>query len=135
MDYFARDNDCSVDLMELIAGGFAGRNAAVSLHEAATLCGIPGKFGTHGDDVLALWRAGRYREIVQYNCHDAITTYLLWLRLAWVSGRFTTDEYETEQALLRDTLMGLCDQPETAFLEAYLTEWDRLTDLRERMAP
>ena len=133
-DYFARDNDCSIDLMDLIAGGFGGRNAAVSLHEAATLCGIPGKFDAHGDQVLALWEAGRFREIVQYNCFDAISTYLLWLRLAWVSGRFTTDEYENEQALLRDTLMGLCDSPDTAFLEAYLTEWDRLTDLRERMA-
>lgn len=130
VDYFARDNDCSIDLMELISGGFSGRNAAVSLHEAATLCGIPGKFGAHGDDVLGLWQQGRYREIVQYNCHDAITTYLLWLRLAWVSGRFSTDEYENEQALLRDTLMGLCDQPETAFLEDYLTEWDRLLELR-----
>lgn len=131
VDYFARDNDASIDLMELIAGGFSGRNAAVSLHEAATLCGIPGKFGTHGDEVLALWQAGRYRDIVQYNCFDALTTYLLWLRLAWVSGRFVTDEYENERALLRDYVMGLCEEPETAFLEAYLTEWDRLEALKE----
>ncbi len=133
VDYFARDNDASIDLMELIAGGFSGRNAAVSLHEAATLCGIPGKFGTHGDEVLALWQAGRYRDIVQYNCFDALTTYLLWLRLAWVSGRFATDEYENERALLRDYVMGLCEEPETAFLEDYLTEWDRLEAIREEM--
>lgn len=131
IDYFARDNEASIDLMELIAGGFSGRNAAVNLHEAATLCGIPGKFGTHGDEVLALWKAGRYRDIVRYNCFDAITTYLLWLRLAWVSGRFVTDEYENERALLRDYIMGLCEEPETAFLEAYLTEWDRLEAIRE----
>ena len=37
VDYFARDNDCSIDLMDLIAGGFSGRAAALSLHEAATL--------------------------------------------------------------------------------------------------
>lgn len=131
VDYFARDNEASIDLMELIAGGFSGRNAAVSLHEAATLCGIPGKFGTHGDEVLALWQAGRHRDIVRYNCFDAITTYLLWLRLAWVSGRFVTDEYENERALLRDYIMGLCEEPETAFLEAYLTEWDRLEAIRD----
>lgn len=133
VDYFARDNEASIDLMELIAGGFSGRNAAVSLHEAATLCGIPGKFGTHGDEVLALWQAGRYRDIVQYNCFDALTTYLLWLRLAWISGRFATDEYENERALLRDYVMGLCEEPETAFLEAYLTEWDRLEAIQESL--
>ena len=132
VDYFARDNDASIDLMDLIAGPFGGRNAAVSLHEAATLCGIPGKFDAHGDQVLDLWQQGRFREIVQYNCFDALTTYLLWLRLAWVCGHLPADAYENEQALLRDLLMGLCDQPETAFLEAYLTEWDRLAELHER---
>lgn len=131
VDYFGRDCDASVDLMELIAGGFSGRNAAVSLHEAATLCGIPGKFETHGDAVFEMWQQGRYREIVEYNCYDAITTYLLWLRLAWISGRFTTEEYEEEQGLLRDYLMGLCEQPETAFLEAYINEWDRLLAIKE----
>lgn len=131
VDYFGRDCDASVDLMELIAGGFSGRNAAVSLHEAATLCGIPGKFDTHGDAVFEMWQQGRYREIVEYNCYDAITTYLLWLRLAWISGRFTTDEYEQEQHLVRDYLMELCEQPETAFLEAYINEWDRLLAIRE----
>ncbi len=130
-DYFARDNDCSIDLMDLITGGYSGRNGMVNLHEAATLCGIPGKFDAHGNEVWELWQAGRYREIVQYNCFDAITTYLLWLRTAWISGRFVTDEYENERALLRDYLMGLCEEPETAFLEAYLTEWDRLEALHE----
>ena len=129
-DYFARDNDCSVDLMELIAGPFSGRAGAVSLHEAATLCGIPGKFVAHGDNVFALWQAGQYEQIVQYNCFDAITTYLLWLRLAWVSGRFTTDEYRNEEALVRDYLMGQLDTPEMAFLEAYLEEWERLAAIR-----
>lgn len=129
VDYFGRDTDVSVDLMDLIAGGFSGRNAAVSLHEAATLCGIPGKFGTHGDEVFEMWQQGRYREIVEYNCYDAITTYLLWLRLAWVSGRFVKDEYEMEQTLLREYLMELAEHPETAFLEAYINEWDRLLAL------
>ena len=39
---------------------------------------------------------------------------------------------EAEQTLVREYLMGLCDEPATAFLEPYLMEWDRLTDLRER---
>ena len=129
-DYLGRDNEAALDLMELIAGPFSGRAGAVSLHEAATLCGIPGKFDAHGDQVLDLWQAGRYREIVQYNCFDAITTYLLWLRLAWVSGRFSTEEYHEEEALLRNTLMAQLDHPDWAFLEAYLEEWDRLLAIK-----
>ncbi len=131
VDYFARDNDASIDLMELIAGAFSGKNGAVNLHEAATLCGIPGKFDAHSDAVLELWQAERYTDIVRYNCFDAITTYLLWLRLAFVSGHFTPDEYAREQDLLREYLMGLCDNEETMFVEAYLEEWDRLTAIKE----
>ncbi len=131
VDYLGRDNDASIDLMELIAGSFAGKGAAVNLHEAATLCGIPGKFDTHGDAVLEMWQAGRYREIVQYNCYDAITTYLLWLRLAFVSGQFTAEAYAREQDLVREYLMGLCEDRETQFIEAYLEEWDRLTAIKE----
>lgn len=133
-DYFGRDSEMSIDLMELIAGNVWGRSSVVSLHEAATLCGIPGKFDAHGSAVFDLWQQGRFEEIVHYNCFDAITTYLLWLRLAWLSGRFTTDDYENEQAILRDYLMGLCDQPDTAFLEDYLTEWDRISAIKEALA-
>ncbi len=131
IDYFAKDADYAIDLMELIVGAFSGKNAMLNLHEAATLCGIPGKFDTHGDAVLELWQAGKRQEIVQYNCFDAITTYLLWLRVAFVSGHFTADEYEREQDLLKEYLMGLTEQPETAFIEAYLEEWDRLTAIKE----
>ncbi len=131
IDYFAKDGDASIDLMEVIAGNFTGKGALVNLHEAATLCGIPGKFDTHGDAVLEMWKAGKYREIVQYNCYDAITTYLLWLRVAFVSGHFTADEYAREQDLLREYLMGLCENPSLTFLEAYIEEWDRLVAIKE----
>ncbi len=131
IDYFAKDSDAAIDLMDLIVGAFNGKGAMVNLHEAATLCGIPGKFDTHGDAVLEMWHAEKYREIVQYNCFDAITTYLLWLRLAFVSGCFSADEYAREQDILREYLMGLCELPETAFLEAYIEEWDRLIAIKE----
>lgn len=133
-DYFARDNDCSVDLMELLTAGGSGRAGAVSLHEAAALSGIPGKFDTHGDAVLDLWLAGRFRDIVEYNCFDALTTYLLWLRMAWVSGHFANDEYEQEQECLRQMLMHQVEEKGLDFLERYLNEWDRLTSLKERLS-
>lgn len=127
-DYFARDNDCHIDLMDCISG--FGRS--VSLNDAAALSGIPGKFDSHGDDVWKMWSEGRYDEIVHYNCFDAVTTYLLWLRTAWISGRFTTTQYEEEQELVRQLLMDLSEEPETAFLENYIIEWDRLEAIHAR---
>lgn len=130
VDYFARESDYSIDLMELISG-FGARGSIINLDEACVLSGIPGKFDAHGDQVLDLWLAGKYKEIVRYNAFDAISTYLLWLRLAWISGAFTDAQYENEVSLTHDYLMGLCDNPETAFIEEYIHEWDRLTTLRE----
>ncbi len=113
-----------VDLMELVSG--FGRNYAVSLNELATLCGIPGKINTSGDDVCGLWYTGQHRKIVEYNCFDALTTYLLWLRLAFFSGLFTSDEYVEEQVRVRIMLEESIPKPEGAFLATYLETWHEL---------
>lgn len=113
-----------VDLMEMLSG--FGKNYAVSLHEIATLSGIPGKLDTTGDDVCGLWYRGRRREIVQYNCFDALTTYLVWLRMAFFSGRFTEDEYRTEQRRVRTLIEERLQKAENAFLRKYLTAWQDL---------
>jgi hypothetical protein len=126
-DYFARDNEWHIDMMEIL--GSWGGKSTVSLNEIARLSGIPGKFGTCGDDVAGLWLAGRWREIVEYNCFDALTTYLVWLRIAHFGGLFTPDQYAEEEQEVRDLIFELAAQPETAFLERYLEEWDRLQDL------
>lgn len=125
-DYFACDNDCHLDLMDLLCG-----TRPVPLNEFARISGIPGKMETSGLDVWRLWDEGKFDQIVQYNCFDAITTYLVWLRLAWIAGKFDSREYGEEQELLRQLLMELCDKPETAFLETYITEWDRLQAIHE----
>lgn len=126
-DYFARDNDCHIDMMELLSSW--GGKSSVSLNEIARLSGIPGKFGTSGDDVAGLWLAGKWREIVQYNCFDALTTYLVWLRLAHFGGFFDAEQYEQEQQDVRDLIFELAAQPGTEFIERYLEEWDRLQTL------
>ncbi len=113
-----------IDLMELV-GGF-GKNYAVSLNEIAKLSGIPGKLGTTGDDVCGLWYSGRRREIVQYNCFDALTTYLVWLRLAYFSGRFNAADYIIEQQRVKGLLDERLQKPENAFLRVYLDAWRAL---------
>ncbi len=127
VDYFARDSDWHLDLMQLLCGwGRADGKSHATLHEAAVLSGIPGKFETDGLEVAQLWLAGRYREIVEYNCFDALTTYLLWLRMAHFVGLLHDTAYESEQGALKDYLLEEAEKPETAFLERYLDEWDRL---------
>ena len=113
-----------VDLMELVSG--FGKNYAVSLNEIATLSGIPGKLDTTGDDVCGLWFRGQARKIVEYNCFDALTTYLVWLRMAFFSGCFSETDYVVEQQRLRRLLDERIQKPEGAFLRVYLDAWREL---------
>jgi hypothetical protein len=115
-----------VDLMELVSG--FGKNYAVSLNEIATLSGIPGKLDTTGDDVCGLWYSGRRREIVQYNCFDALTTYLVWLRMAHFSGCLTEEAYRLEQSRVRTLLEERLQKPENGFLNKYLHAWRELKE-------
>jgi len=113
-----------IDLMELVSG--FGKNYAVSLNEIAKLSGIPGKLDTTGDDVCGLWYSGHRREIVQYNCFDALTTYLVWLRMAYFSGRFSAGDYIIEQQRVKHLLDERLQKPENAFLRVYLDAWHAL---------
>ncbi|MEI7946337.1 MAG: 3'-5' exonuclease [bacterium] len=116
-----------VDLMELVSG--FGKNTSVSLNELAQLSGIPGKLDTTGDDVCGLWYAGKRQEIINYNCFDALTTYLVWLRMAFVSGKFTKEEYRLEQLRVRKLIEDHAQKPGESYLLTYLDAW---RDLKQR---
>lgn len=116
-----------IDLMDLVSG--YGKNYAVSLNEIATLSGIPGKLDTTGDDVCGLWYSGQHRKIVEYNCFDALTTYLVWLRMACFSGCLTPGGYIQEQQRVKALLDERLQKPENAFLRVYLDAW---RDLKAR---
>lgn len=122
-DYFARANELNIDLLDILG---AWGKAGLSLHEVATLSGIPGKMDTHGDEVPQMWLTGRWREIIEYNCFDALTTYLVWLRLAFFGGMLTREQYAEEQELLHHSMFEWMEKPEFQFLERYLEEWERL---------
>ena len=124
-DYFSRNSEAHIDLMETLSSWGKG---AVSLHEAATLSGIPGKLAVEGEQVASLWLAGRWREIVQYNCFDALTTYLLWLRVAHFAGFFSAAEYEEEQRLVHALIEEEGIKEGGEYLEAYADAWQRLRE-------
>jgi 3'-5' exonuclease len=123
VDYFARGNDFNIDLKEDLSGW---GKATPSLHELATVCRIPGKLGTDGQDVIDLWLAGDVRRIVQYNECDAITTFLLWLRTALLTGHVTPEQHQREEAQLEALLAERAESPEQRHLADYLAAWRSL---------
>jgi 3'-5' exonuclease len=128
IDYFARGSDAHVDIKEVIGGW--GKSTP-SLHELAVVSGIPGKMETDGQQVAALWLNGDLDRIVAYNETDALTTYLVWLRLAFFAGHFTPDEYLQEQDRVRAMIDQLIEtrppEQSTDHLRAWADEWQRLT--------
>ncbi len=120
VDYFARGSEFNIDLMEIV--GPWGRGNP-SLHEITTLSGIPGKIGIGGSRVADQWLAGDLKSIVDYNEFDAISTYLLWLRIAHFGGFFDDAGYEEEQVRLRTLLETLGSQAGKEHLLQYLEKW------------
>jgi predicted PolB exonuclease-like 3'-5' exonuclease len=124
-DYFGKSNEQNIDLKQILCGwGKSGH----SLHEIAVLSGIPGKFETSGDEVWKLYLAGELEKIIQYNEFDAITTYLVWLRLANFGGHFSAEQYQAEQQRVEHLLLQEITKGKI-HLGKYLEEWKRLKSL------
>ena len=126
IDYFARGTDAHVDMKEILGGWGKG---TPSLHELAVLSGIPGKMDVDGNAVASLWLDGELDRIVAYNEFDALTTYLVWLRLAFMAGHFTPGQYQQEQLQVRQLIEKEMTQPGREHLQDYLVEWERLGGL------
>lgn len=122
VDYFARSSDFHIDLLEIVGSWGKG---SPSLNEMATACGIPGKMDFDGNSVAPLWLDGKLDQIIAYNEFDAITTYLLWLRIAYFGGFLTSSAYEEEQELLKQLLIDESENPERVYLKKYLEEWEK----------
>lgn len=124
-DYFAqRGSDWNIDLMRAV-GGF-GRSTP-SLNELAVASGIPGKMdGFDGGSVVEAWLEGDIGRIVRYNECDALTTYLVWLRVAHFAGLVDGRGYREEKSQLRNLLEEKAQSPANGHLARFLQEWDRL---------
>ncbi len=128
-DYFAQFSDDHIDLLLVLASNNWGK-AMPSLDEIALSCGIPGKLGMCGADVAEAVMAGRIKEVAQYNELDALTQYLLWLKLARMSGWVSLDGYDRERRQLWDLLVKLVDAGKD-HLQLFLDEWNKLSPLPE----
>ena len=121
-DYFdARTSDGHIDLIQIL-GGFG--KFSPSLNEMAAVCGIPGKLGIIGQEVAQLWLGRRFLGIVAYNECDALTTYLIWLRMAFFGGFFSEIQYEKEQERVRNLLSTEGTLPGKEHLLEFLEAWE-----------
>lgn len=127
VDYFASSGDHNVDLAPML--GRWGQTPR--LHEIACLSGIPGKVDTEGGSVSGLWLNGQLKEILDYNEFDAITTHLVWARVAHFAGLLGDKAYEQEQRLVR-ALMEVEIENGKKHFERYIAEWDRLRKLTDK---
>ena len=121
VDYFDARTDYNADSADAM-GQYRDRP---SLHQAATLSGIPGKIDRSGSSVAEMWLQGKL-EVVAYNEFDAFTTHLLWARLAHFSGLLSSDQYAREQDLIRELLEEEISGGKV-HLEKFVAEWDRLS--------
>ena len=124
VDYFSDRSDHNIDLMRILSGW--GKSTP-SLNEIAVVSGIPGKLGIDGSEVAPMWLEGRIDEIVAYNEYDALTTYLLWLRIAHFAGLFNDTEYIAEQELVESLIINESKKAERKHLLKFLDEWKRLS--------
>jgi predicted PolB exonuclease-like 3'-5' exonuclease len=121
-DYFdARNSEGHIDLIEIL-GSYGKSNP--SLNEMATVCGIPGKLGVSGEEVAPMWLEGRLAEIVAYNECDALSTYLIWLRMAFFGGFFDRRQYAEEQERVRKLLSAEGTLPGKEHLLEFLERWE-----------
>ncbi|HXF43224.1 MAG TPA: ribonuclease H-like domain-containing protein [Pyrinomonadaceae bacterium] len=119
-DYFKRwDNEMHLDLAKL----FGNSKLMPKLDEIAKLCGYPGKIDTSGDQVWQLWLNRDLDQIIKYNRLDVLNTYLIWLRIAYFTGKLSDEEYQMEQDDFRAFLENEAAKPSGDYIKKFLSAW------------
>ncbi|MBA2378651.1 MAG: hypothetical protein H0V76_03645 [Blastocatellia bacterium] len=94
------------------------------LNELSVLCGFPGKLDTTGDQVVDLWLAGDIKKIVEYNQIDTLNTYMVWLRMAYFSGKLSEEDYLHEQEEFRAFLEVEAAKAEREHIGRFAEKWE-----------
>ena len=116
-NYISRYHMRHLDLMEVMAMYNARANAP--LDSLAKFCGFPGKLGMDGSKVWDAFKAGKIKEIRDYCETDVANTHLVFLRFQLMRGLLTKTAYESEIALVRETLQSYEGEHWDAFLAAW----------------
>jgi hypothetical protein len=131
-DYFQasrhRFNGNHIDLMDWLANYGACRLAGgLNMMAQRRAGGNPagcGKLDVAGDQVYAMYQAGRLQEINDYCMFDTLDTFFVFLRTRVLLGEMTGEE---ERALARRARIWLGHkQRDFPALATYIAAWDRL---------
>jgi 3'-5' exonuclease len=115
-----RYNGNHIDLYDWLSNYGAYRMTG-GLNLLAKLLGKPGKMAMAGDQVYALWREGRTREINEYCMFDTLDTYFVFLRTRVLLGEITVDD-EKRYVERAKTWLNM-KTAELPALTQYLNNW------------
>ena len=118
-NYISRYHQRHLDLMDLLALYQPRANAP--LDQMAQLIGLPGKLGMDGSQVWDAYRAGRLADVRRYCETDVVNTYLIFLRFQLMREALTSEEYDRECDLVRDTLGRSLEPHWKEFLQRWRT--------------
>ncbi|MGB0683917.1 MAG: 3'-5' exonuclease [Magnetovibrionaceae bacterium] len=121
---YAQDWHC--DLIEVLSD--YGASARLRLNEVAAILGAPGKFGTSGGDVAALFDDGLIDDIRDYCETDVLNTYLVYLRWALLTGRLSGEAHDRAIADVIALIQG--EGAERPHLLGFLEAWGEASDNR-----
>ncbi len=116
-NYQSRYHRRHTDVMDVLAN--YNNRAFAKLDEIAVMLGFPGKLGMSGANVQEAFQAGRIDDIRNYCETDVLNTWLVYLRLELMRGRFDEADMEREYSLVRSTLASM-DEPH---LNEFLSAW------------
>jgi predicted PolB exonuclease-like 3'-5' exonuclease len=91
------------------------------LNLLAKLIGKPGKMDVAGDQVLRLYREGRFQEINDYCTCDTLDTYFVFLRTRVLTGDLTLEQEQELVAKAREFIAVKAE--ELPALKEYLANW------------
>jgi hypothetical protein len=116
-NYLNRFHQRHTDLMDVLSG-YEFRSTA-SLHEIATMLGLPGKLGMDGGRVWDEYRQGRIEAIRNYCETDVLNTYLIYLRYQLMRGMLAPKAHERECDRVREVLRDSGKPHHAEFLAAW----------------
>jgi predicted PolB exonuclease-like 3'-5' exonuclease len=116
-NYVNRYQTRHLDLMDQLAL-FNGR-AFAPLDDMARLSGLPGKHAMDGAEVWPNYRRGAIQAIRTYCEMDVVNTFVLFMRFQLMRGLMTDERYQSECALLRESLDKRGELPWREFLSLW----------------
>ncbi|MDO5651036.1 MAG: 3'-5' exonuclease [Moraxella sp.] len=119
-DYLYRYGDMHIDLMDKMSLGNYGNKQ--KLDTIASLCGIAGKGGTDGSQVVPMVKAGEWERLTTYCESDVLNTWFIYLRYQLLLGKLTHEQFDNAAVATTQYLATLVDDKGVCRHENFLID-------------